>query len=125
MALASLLRLNYKPKRFLSEGFHQRCRPKPLLPRHLFLMIFCDQISHYYLTSAFQKLKLLMRKLYPVFITLFLFISAGTAYVYFPKNEHPNRVPFIVATSEEEHEGKDKDDEEKDKYDGPEARMQQ
>ena len=68
-----------------------------------------------------------MRKLYPVFIILFLFISAGTAYFYFPKNEHPNRVPFIVATSEEEHEGKDKDEdeEEKDGYDGPEARDQQ
>jgi len=66
-----------------------------------------------------------MRKLYPVFIIFFLLISAGTAYFFFPRNEHPNRAPFIVATSEEEHEGKDKDEEEKDKYDGPEARMQQ
>jgi len=66
-----------------------------------------------------------MRKIYPIFIVL-LFVAAGTAYFFYPKNEHPNRVPFIVATSEEEHEGKDRDDEkEKDGYDGPEARDQQ
>ena len=85
-------------------------------------MIFCDQISHYYLTFAFQKLKTAYEKTLPRFHYIFLFISAGTAYFYFQKNEHPNRVPFIVATTEEEHNGKE---EEKDGYDGPEARAQQ
>jgi hypothetical protein len=52
-----------------------------------------------------------MRKLYPVFITLFLFISAGTAYFFYPKENYSHRVPFVVPTNEEEHE--DADDEDK------------
>jgi len=63
-----------------------------------------------------------MRKLYPVFITLFLFVSAGTAYFFFPKEKYSHRVPFVVPASEEEQE--DADDE-KEGYDGPDARDQQ
>ncbi len=70
-----------------------------------------------------------MRKLYPVFITALLSIVAFTTYFYYPRNTYSHRAPFVVATSEEEHEaslGKEEDeDESKDKYDGPEARDQQ
>src|SRR6187401_2959661 len=65
-----------------------------------------------------------MRKLYPVFITLFLFISAGTVYIFYPKENYSHRVPFIVPVSEEEHEDAD-DEDDKDGYDGPAARDQQ
>ena len=65
-----------------------------------------------------------MRKLYPVFITFFLFISAGTVYILYPKENYSHRVPFIVPISEEEHEDAD-DGDYKDGYDGPAARDQQ
>jgi hypothetical protein len=68
-----------------------------------------------------------MRKLYTVFITLFLFITAGTIYFFLPKENYSHRVPFVIPVSEEELEGKDEDNagEKKDGYDGPAARMQQ
>ena len=56
-----------------------------------------------------------MRKLYTVFITLFLFITAGTIYIFLPKENYSHRVPFVVPVSEEEQEGKDKDDAEEEK----------
>ena len=65
-----------------------------------------------------------MRKLYPVFITVSLLIAACTAYFNLSFDKYSHRVPFVVATSEEEHEGKD-EEEKKDGYDGPEARDQQ
>src|SRR6185503_12235854 len=71
-----------------------------------------------------------MRKLYSVFPILFLCIVSGAIYFSIPKQDlHPNRVPFKVAESEEEFErqqGKEEnEDDEKDGYDGPEARDQQ
>lgn len=69
-----------------------------------------------------------MRKLHPVFITALLLIVTFTTYFFYPRETYSHRVPFVVATSEEEHEGKLEEDEEegnKDKYDGPEARARQ
>jgi hypothetical protein len=70
------------------------------------------------LNFRFPKKLLHMRKIYPIFI-VFLFVAAGMAYFFYPKNEHPNRVPIIVSTKE------GKKVEKKDGYDGPEARDQQ
>ena len=41
-----------------------------------------------------------MRKLYPVFITVSLFIAACTAYFNLSQDKYSHRVPFIVPTKE-------------------------
>ena len=66
-----------------------------------------------------------MRKLYPVFITASLFIIACTTYFFYSKENYQHRVSFDVPISEEEHDGKlERDEEEKEGYDGPEQAAQ-